>query len=111
MGRLNTNVYLFEQWCTGEKEFYDMVSDPVQMTNRFANQGTAKTYYGRPEAQLYNRLDALLMVSKSCKQDQCRNPWAVLFPGGQVTSLSGAMLKKYDKFFANQPKVSYNSCE
>ncbi len=27
------------------------------------------------------------MVAKSCKQDSCRNPWASLFPNGEVTSL------------------------
>lgn len=89
-----------------------MVSDSSQLSNRLGSpvQGSAKKYYGRSETQLYNRLDALLMVSKSCTQDSCRNPWSVLFPGGQVSNLGDAMKSTYDTFFANQPKVSYTAC-
>ena len=107
------NSFFYSKWCTGEKEFYNMNTDPSQMKNRLGNpaRGTAATYYGRAEAQLFTRLDALLMVAKSCKQDSCRNPWPTLFPNGQVTSLSGAMAAQYDTFFANQPKVSYSSCK
>ena len=63
-------------------------------------------YYDRPLDQLINRLDAVLMVTKSCKQDACRNPWGVIFPEGDVTGLKQAMSSNYDTFFANQPKVS-----
>ncbi len=89
-----------------------MVSDASQLSNRLGSpaQGSSKKYYGRSETQLYNRLDALLMVSKSCTQDSCRNPWSVLFPGGQVNNLGDAMKSTYDIFFANQPKVSYTAC-
>ena len=107
------NDLFYSKWCTGDNEFYNMVTDAAQMRNRLANppRGTAAKYYGRPETQLFNRLDALLMVAKSCKQDSCRNPWATLFPAGQVSSLSGAMKAKYDSFFAGQPKVSFSSCK
>ena len=55
--------FMYTTWCTGEHEFYDMVSDSQQMQNRLANppQGSAKQYYGRSENELFNRLDALLM--------------------------------------------------
>ena len=104
--------FLYTTWCTGEREFYDMQVDPGQMTNRLANppQGSATTYYGRSEDELFDRLDALLMVTKSCAQDSCREPWSVLFPGGQVGNLTAAMGKEFDTFFANQPKISFESC-
>lgn len=107
------NSFYYSVWCTNEKEFYNMNTDPAQMLNRLASpaQGTAGTYYGRAEGKLFTRLNALLMVAKSCKQNTCRNPWSALFPGGQVTSLSGAMNAQYDTFFANQPKVSFSSCK
>lgn len=106
------NSFLYNVWCTGEHEFYDMSVDPGQLVNRLADppQGSASQYYGRPEKQLFHRLDAVLLVAKSCTQDACRNPWGVLFPGGQVTSLKDAMREQYDSFFADQPKVSFNSC-
>ena len=52
------------------------------------------------------------MVTKSCSQDTCRDPWTVLHPEGQepFTSLAEAMQPKYDSFFASVPQVSFNSC-
>ena len=107
------SIFFYSKWCTGEREFYNMNTDPGQMKNRLGTpaRGAAATYYGRAEAKLFTRLDALLMVAKSCKQDSCRNPWTTLFPNGQVTDLAGAMKAQYDTFFANQPKVSYSSCK
>ena len=72
--------------------------------------GTDKKYFDRPQEQLIHRFDALLMVLKSCKQDTCRNPYKVLFPKGEVTNFGDMMNEKYDKFFANQPKVKFSSC-
>ena len=104
--------FLYTTWCTGENEFYDMVTDQQQMQNRLStpSRGTASQYYGRPESELFNRLNALLMVTKSCTQDACRDPWAVLFPEGTVGNLTDAMRPEYDTFFTNQPKVSFASC-
>ena len=102
----------YSTWCTGEREFYDMNTDLVQMDNRLgANAGnTSVQYYGRPFEQLIARLDSLLMVTKSCKQDSCRDPWGELFPGGEVTDLESALDTQYDSFFANQPQVSFSEC-
>ena len=72
--------------------------------------GTDKKYFDRPQEQLIHRFDALLMVLKSCKQDTCRNPYKVLFPKGEVTNFGDMMKERYDKFFANQPKVKFSSC-
>lgn len=102
----------YSTWCTGEREFYDMNQDYVQMNNRLAAdpKGEALQYFGRSEDELISRLDALLMVTKSCKQDSCRVPWGTLFPAGQVTDLETAMNSQYDTFFANQPKVTFSEC-
>ena len=102
----------YSSWCTGEREFYDMDADFVQMDNRLHVNATGDgaTYYGRSESELVSRLDALLMVMKGCKQDTCREPWNELFPDGSVTSLETAMGERYDSFFENQPKVTFSSC-
>jgi hypothetical protein len=106
--------FFYSTWCTGEREFYDMKTDSQQMDNRLASNSdsnaAAKEYYGRPENELINRLDAMLMVTKSCKQDSCRDPWATLFPSGQVSNIQDAMNATYDTFFENQPKISFSSC-
>ena len=102
----------YSTWCTGEREFYDMNADFVQMNNRLGPnaKGDALQYYGRSEDELIKRLDALLMVTKSCKQDSCRVPWSTLFPNGEVTDLETAMSSQYDTFFAKQPRVTFTSC-
>lgn len=51
-----------------------------------------------------------MMVLKSCNEDSCRHPWHQLHPGGQVNSLADALDSSYDKFYANQPKVSFSEC-
>lgn len=61
--------------------------------------------------QIIRRLDALMMVLKSCNGDQCRYPWHQLHPDGTVDTLAEALNKKYDKFYAHQPQVSYSRCD
>lgn len=104
--------FFYSTWCTGQREFYDMRTDAQQMHNRLAEHptGVSRSYYGRSEDELFHRLDALLMVTKSCKMDSCRDPWGALFPGGEVTDISGAMNETYDAFFLRQPKVEFASC-
>lgn len=107
----NYNFY-YSTWCTGAHEFHDMTTDLVQMNNLLGpNAGNVSVeYYDRPLEQLINRLDAVLMVTKSCKQDSCRNPWGVMFPNGEVDDLTTAMATTYDSFFENQPKVQFEEC-
>ena len=104
----------YSTWCTGEHEFYDMNSDFIQMNNWLSDtpkpKGSPLQYYGRPQSELIHRLDALLMVTKTCKQDSCRLPWSVLFPRGEVDSLQEAMKQEYDLFFLNQPKITFSAC-
>ena len=65
----------------------------------------------RPLTQLQSRLDALLMVLKSCKATQCTLPWNMLHPKGGVSNLLDALNPKYDSFYAAQPKVGFEKCE
>ena len=63
-------------------------------------------------AQLVNRLDALLMVLKTCKGRQCTHPWELLFPTGNVKSLADARDPKFDSFFEESlEKVKFERCE
>lgn len=103
------NVY-YSVWCHNEHELYDMNADVEQMNNL---HGTSGTLYGRPIAQVVARLDAALLVLKTCQGDTCVHPWAALQPNDDVDSLQDALLPKYDKFYtsvhANNP-VSYTEC-
>lgn len=64
-------------------------------------------------AHLLPRLDALLMVLKTCKGRACTHPWEILHPAGhgRVRNLLEAMDPKYDTFYAQQEKVAYEKCE
>lgn len=59
---------------------------------------------------LRNRLDALTLVLKTCIGHVCNHPWKALEPSGDVQSLPDALAPKYDDFYRNQPKVTYDHC-
>lgn len=112
----NYNIY-YSVWCTGDREYYDMRYDPDQMENYFDDgdeEIAAKriTYEiaGRPFHSIVDRLDALMMVLKSCKGDSCRRPWSVLQPGNKIKTLKDALAHHYDAFYDEQPKVKFQEC-
>lgn len=63
-----------------------------------ANETTPNTSLKR----LIPRLDALLMVLKTCKGDTCRQPWLVIHPEGNVRNLQQALNPEYDSFYETQ---------
>ncbi|PLB43296.1 Arylsulphatase [Aspergillus steynii IBT 23096] len=109
------SVY-YAVWCTNEQEFYDLKNDPHQTTNlassntNTSSNSTAPSIASRPLPQILARLDALMLVLKSCSEDSCRYPWRHLHPAGKVNSLADALDKGFDGFYANQPKVAFSEC-
>lgn len=65
---------------------------------------------GRSLTQIIPRLDALMMVLKTCKDKVCVHPWRTLHPDGKVNDLKEALDQKYDSFYEEQPKMSFSSC-
>ena len=65
----------------------------------------------RPFEHVVTRLDSLLMVLKSCKGEECHSPWSTLHPKANIKNLKEALQVDYDAFYAEQPKVSYSSCQ
>ncbi|KAF7548128.1 hypothetical protein G7Z17_g7271 [Cylindrodendrum hubeiense] len=107
--------WLFTKWCTGETELYNTLDDPSEVINLAYKANNPNKYTQR----LIHRLNALLLVTKSCERDNCRNPWTVLqssheddYPeSGEIfSSLETAMQKKYDSFFAGLPNVNFKEC-
>ncbi|KAI1298327.1 hypothetical protein EDD11_006793 [Mortierella claussenii] len=133
-GRFDTNTYksvrligqgynlLYTVWCTGEREYYDLVKDPFQVKN----------VYKETQPTLLNRLDALLNVLRTCKGVTCRDPWAVIHGNDKkqqqhienhhhhpnpnheqptlVKSLKDALHHEYDAFYASLPKFAFKNC-
>lgn len=90
-----------------------MQKDPGQLINLFDDEDAASVYSlsGRPFGQIVNRLDALMMVLKSCRGESCIKPWKVLHPEGDIATLKDAMSQTFDTFYKTQPKVEFTSCE
>lgn len=63
-------------------------------------------------SKLLPRLDALLMVTKSCKAQTCIDPWSVIHPAGDVKTLAGALDGRFDAFYADiGNQVAFEKCE
>ncbi|KIW91278.1 uncharacterized protein Z519_08174 [Cladophialophora bantiana CBS 173.52] len=116
--RIVTSKYnlQYTAWCTNEHELYDMTRDPSQMNNLLGPSASVNATpfaspLNRPLSQVQPRLDALLMVLKSCKANQCTQPWRVLHPDDDVHNLVDALNGQYDAFYTEQPKVEFEKCE
>ncbi|KAF5351337.1 hypothetical protein D9758_007991 [Tetrapyrgos nigripes] len=105
-------------WCTGERELYDLKTDPYQITNLALNsplKGFDSFNFSTPDlTSLASRLDALLVVLKTCVGEVCRDPWSAIFPENStsdpVTRLSDALSPEYDAYFDSLPKFRYKIC-
>ncbi|KKY17570.1 putative arylsulfatase [Phaeomoniella chlamydospora] len=102
-------------------ELYDMSKDPVQMRNLHptapAGKGQPNPYdsgetkiAGYDIKLLLSRIDALLLVLKSCKRRACSNPWEQLHLNGEVKSLRDAMGQEFDDKYYKLPKVQFRKC-
>ncbi|KAJ5111971.1 hypothetical protein N7532_000016 [Penicillium argentinense] len=97
--------WLLSIWCTGDIELYDTIKDPYEVNNIASSTESQ-------HINMLNRLNTLLLVTKSCEKGSCRDPWAVFNPpdGSKIISLKQALDPKYDDFFASFPKVQFGEC-
>lgn len=92
-------------------------ADPWQMKNLLSsdNDPEASIPNGKllnhPLSKVVPRLNALLLVLKSCKASTCTDPWGYLHPKGNVHSLPEALNHQYDQFYESQPKVMFTECK
>lgn len=87
-------------------------TDPGQMHNLYPTTKTSPVkLLGHDISLVIHRLDALMMVLKSCTGTTCIEPWKTLHPAGDVTSLSDALRVHFDAFYEEQVKVAFNRCE
>jgi hypothetical protein len=59
---------------------------------------------------LADRLNGILLVSKTCEQNSCRNPYSALHPDGSVKNLQDALDPKYDDYYSSLPEVAFGDC-
>lgn len=92
----------------------DISISHVTLAQSLLTETTSRTFKQRPTysiARLIDRLDALIMVLKSCKGRSCTHPWEVLHPRYDVRSLKDAMRDTFNVFYAEQQKVKFDRCE
>ncbi|MCJ1311353.1 hypothetical protein MMC25_005024 [Agyrium rufum] len=114
------NLY-YSVWCSNEHELYDLSVDPYQLHNLYTTADAPltntdirlnSTISGFPIEKVASRLDALLLVLKSCRGITCIKPWDVLHPAGNVRKLNDALESEYDEFYEEaQRKVEFSRCE
>ncbi|KAH8894280.1 arylsulfatase [Thozetella sp. PMI_491] len=100
------SAWLFSRWCSGNAtELYNTIDDPYEITNLAINPTVENQ-------RLISRLNGLLLVTKSCNQESCRNPWQVLQKdaNAEFANLEDAMDAKYDHFFESLPSVGFQAC-
>lgn len=66
---------------------------------------------GTDVSNIVSRLDALLVVLKTCKGRQCTHPWEVLHPESNIHSLKDALSHGFDAFYKAQAKLYWIQCE
>ena len=94
--------WVYTKWCNGDAELYNTGADPYELTNLAGK---------RPRIE--DRLNALLMVTKSCERGGCRDPWGLIQPpdGSKIATLEQALDARYDDFFADGfERVQFGAC-
>ena len=103
-------------------ELYNMHKDAVQMRNLHPTAPHEKHHKknafhagedhiaGYKIKRLLPRIDALLLVLKSCKGAECAHPWKQLHRNGKVHNLKQAMHHTYDSYYQGLPKVHFRKC-
>lgn len=77
-----------------------------------AEDSQATRLLGHSLDQVASRLDALLLVLKSCQGGTCTQPWRALHPDGNVENMRDALSPRFDDFYVEQQKkVAYSRCE
>ncbi|KAL8820049.1 MAG: hypothetical protein Q9223_001655 [Gallowayella weberi] len=85
--------------------------DTGKPITRTHHTGLRLTNFAQTDS-IVSRLDALLLVLKSCKGSNCVRPWHVLHPQGDVSSLKDALRPAFDYYYESaQVKVEFSRCE
>jgi hypothetical protein len=89
-----------------------MTKDPGQMNNLLSpSTELTVSVASYPLEKVVSRLDALLLILKSCKGQICREPWKNLHPEGDVSNLEEALLSEFDEFYEKQQtRVEFDYC-
>ncbi|KAK2736933.1 arylsulfatase precursor [Colletotrichum kahawae] len=104
----DSTSWMYSRLCSNDTELYDTKNDPYELVN-LANSTDSL------HVRVLTRLNALLLVSKSCTQDTCRDPWSAIQPpclssSYRVRTLEDALNPAYDEFYGSFPLVTIAEC-
>lgn len=87
-------------------------SDPLKYSIAPTSQSFSSSHPPVLLSALLPRLDALLLVLKTCKTRSCIHPWETLHPDGSVLNLHDALDEKFDSFYVNEvDRIAFTRCE
>ena len=89
-----------------------MKDDPHQTKNLVEVDDTSSPYQlaGRALEEVLTRLNALVMVLKTCRGTTCSRPWESLHPDGSIWTLKQALDPRLDSFYHDQPQMWFLDC-
>ncbi|KAH9228660.1 hypothetical protein K456DRAFT_803141 [Colletotrichum gloeosporioides 23] len=104
----DSSSWMYSRWCSNDTELYDTKNDPYELMN-LANSTDPL------HVRVLTRLNALLLVSKLCTQDTCRDPWSAIRPhdfssSNRVRTLEDALNPAYDEFYGSFPLITIAEC-
>lgn len=68
------------------------------------------TLAGRLLGDVLTRLNALVMVLKTCSGRSCTRPWESLHTDGSIRTLKQALNPRFDSFYRDQPQMWFSDC-
>ncbi|GFR41740.1 hypothetical protein Agub_g2493 [Astrephomene gubernaculifera] len=92
--------YKYVVWCRGQKEFFDLSTDPYEVNNRISEVPT----------RIMDRIDGLMSALVHCRGATCRHPYAILHPGYNVLNFTGTMDSRFDTVYRKLYKFKFNKC-
>lgn len=109
------NCYKYVVYCNGEKELYDLKTDPFEMENllpSLLNSTIEIGYSPIPDrlSKLVDRLDATLSAAATCKGIQCINPLSMLHPENSSITFSSALNPIFDAQYSQYKKFRFTQC-
>ncbi|WYZ39660.1 hypothetical protein EsH8_IV_000001 [Colletotrichum jinshuiense] len=104
----DNHSWMYSRWCTNQTELYDTLNDPYELLNL---ADSTDPYHVR----VISRLNALLLVAKSCTRSSCRNPWRLISPPSlprskRIRGLADALDPNFDDFYNSFPTVQIEEC-
>jgi hypothetical protein len=110
-----SSCYKYAVHCNGEKELYNLTSDPHELDNLTPSwlNSTVKAGFSPIPSQykcLIDRLDAIMSAAAICKGVECIDPMAMLHKNEKNVTFEQAMHPTYNDHYSKFEKFKFLQC-